>query len=81
MIELFYSTDALRCDPNLVWFHRGKKKVFWDGGSSFIPSSTVLIISPGTEVYVVCSEVMHEKYYYLNDQGQVQRWGPQKLPR
>lgn len=40
-----------------------------------------LIVSPGTEVYVICSEVMHEKYYYLNDQRQVQRWGPQKLPR
>lgn len=71
------------CDPNFVWFHRTKKKKkgllgWW---LLLYTQQYCLIVSPGTEVYVICSEVMHEKYYYLNDQGQVQRWGPQKLPR
>lgn len=64
----------------LFGFIEKKKKVFWDGGFSFTPGNTVLVISPGIEVYVICSGVIHEKYY-LDDHGQVQRWGPHELPR
>lgn len=50
VIELFYSTAALRHDPNFVWFHWGKKMSFGMHGFSFAPNSTVLVISPGIQL-------------------------------
>lgn len=90
VIELFYSTAALRHDPNFVWFHRGKKNVFWDawlllctqqysfGHQSWNSAQETRLLF--FWVYVMCPEVMHDNYY-LDNHGQVQRWVPHKLPR